>query len=270
MLLAIAVLLAFRVVSPAENSEPQAWRILETGVVDKNPEVRAVAVGALGLVPQNSRAAALAEKALEDEKPAVRAAGARALGQMPESASIPLLRKALADRDGEVVMAAAHSLIQLKDVAGYEVYYSVLTGERKAGENLMSQEADFLKDPKKVAKFSLEQGIGLIPYGGCYALTAVEFAKKKKQDKYSAKAVAARVLANDPDPQSRKALIREVADTSWIVREAAIEAIAIRADPSLLGDVQAAMSDQDFHVRYTAAAVVISLTGVLSTDQNKN
>jgi HEAT repeat protein len=46
------------------------------------------------------------------------------------------------------------------------------------------------------------------------------------------------------------------------VREAALEAIANRADPSLLEKIQAAMTDEKDHVRYTAAATVIRLADV--------
>jgi len=265
LLLITTALLASSAVSLAENPEQHAWRILQTGARGKSPEVRVVAVGALGLVLRNPRAAAIAEKALEDEKPEVRVAGARALGQMLYAASIPKLRKALADKEESVVTAAAHSLVQLKDSAGYELYYSVLTGERKKGQGLISREMDVLKDPKKVAEFSLEEGIGFLPYGG-YGLSAVQFIREEQRDESSAKAVAAKFLADDPDPQSSEALVRAVSNKSWLIREAALEAIA---DPSLLEKIQVAMSDEKDHVRYTAAATVIRLMDVRATKGDK-
>jgi HEAT repeat protein len=264
LLLATAMLHAGRVVTLAEHPEDRAWRILQAGTVEKSSEVRIMAVHALGLVLYNPRAAALAEKALVDERPDVRAAGARALGEMLYVPSIPKLRKALADKENSVVTAAAHSLVQLKDPAGFGLYYSVLTGERKKGEGLLSQEMDVLKDRKKVAEFTLEEGIGFLPYGG-YGMSAIEFIRKEEQDESSAKAVAARLLAGDPDPQSKEALVRAVSNKSWLVRIAALEAIAKRADPSLLEKIQAAMSDEKNHVRYTAAATVIRLTDVRAT-----
>lgn len=142
----------------------------------------------------------MAEKALEDEKPEVRAAGARALGQMLYAPSIPKLRKALTDNENSVVLAAAHALVLLKDGAGYEVYYSVLTGQRKKGQGLINQELDVLKDRRKVAEYSLEEGIGFLPFGG-YGLSAVEFVRSVERDESSSKAVAAKFLADDPDPQ---------------------------------------------------------------------
>jgi HEAT repeat protein len=261
LILLAVTLLTSNVVSLAETPQDKAWEIIQAGTADKSPGARVLAVGPLGLVPDNPRAAALAEKALEDEKPQVRAAGARALGEMHHAPSIPKLRKALADKENSVVTAAAHSLVQLKDPAGYELYFSVLTGTRKKGQGFISEEMEVLKDPKKVAVFSLEEGIGFVPFGG-YGLSAVQFIRSQEKDASTAKAVAARFLANDPDLQSKEALIRALSNKSSLVREAALEAIAQRADPSLLESVQPTMSDAKDRVRYTAAATVIRLTDV--------
>jgi hypothetical protein len=48
--------------------------------------------------------------------------------------SIPRLREALSDKDISVCLAVAHSLIQLKENSGYDFYFDVLVGERKAGK----------------------------------------------------------------------------------------------------------------------------------------
>ena len=268
LLLVIATALTGRVDPLVETPQDKAWRILRTGAGEKSQEVRVIAVGALGLVDHNPKAAAMAEKALEDKRPEVRAAGARALGQMLNAPSIPKLRKALADKEDLVVTAAAQSLVLLKDPAGYEFYYSVLTGERKKRQGMITKEMEVLKDPKKVVTYSIEEGIGFFPYAG-YGVTAVEFIKKEEQDEASAKAVAAKFLANDPDPQSSEALARAVSDKSWRIRMAALEAIAKRADPSLLDKIQPAMSDEKSHVRYTAAAAVIKLTDVSAAKKSK-
>jgi HEAT repeat protein len=268
LLVAIAALLAGRVVLVAETPQDKAWRILQTGAGEKNPATRMTAVGTLGLVLRNPKAAALAENALKDKRPEVRAAGARALGEMLYRASIPKLREAMADKENSVVTAAAHSLVLLKDPAGYEFYYSILTGERKKGQGIISQEMQVLRDRKKLAEFSLQEGIGFLPYGG-YGLSAVQYIREEERGKATAKAVAAKFLANDPDPQSGAALVRAISSKSWLVREAALEAIAKRADPSLLEKVQAAMSDEKDHVRYAAAATVIRLTDVRATKESK-
>jgi HEAT repeat protein len=113
--------------------------------------VRATAVGALGLLSHNARARLMAEKALADEKPEVRTAAAASLGEMGARASIPKLKDATDDPEPTVVLAAAHSLIQLHDHFGYEVYYEILTGERKGSKGLIASQTAILKDPKKMA-----------------------------------------------------------------------------------------------------------------------
>jgi HEAT repeat protein len=258
LLVTTTVLLTSAVVLGTKTPEDQAWRLLQSGSMEKMPEVRVIAVGALGLLIKNPTAERMAEKALQDRDPTVRTAAARALGRMRSAKSIPQLRRALSDRENSVVMAAAHALVALHDPAGYDLYYSVLTGERKKGQGLIAQEMDVLRDPQTVAEFCLEEGIGFLPYGG-YGLSAEKFIKAEAQGESSAKALAAKALAKDPDPHSGEALVRALSDKSWLVREAALESIAERADPSLLAGTQVAMSDQDDRVRYVAAAAVIRL-----------
>ena len=120
----------------------------------------------LGLAAGNQRARQLAEWVLSDEKEAVRAAGAEALGQIGLPAAAPALKKALKDESAEVVFSAAGALFELKDPAAYEVYFAVLTGERKSGEGLVQSQLDMLKDPQALAKIGFETGIGFIPFGG--------------------------------------------------------------------------------------------------------
>jgi HEAT repeat protein len=51
-------------------------------------------------------------------------------------------------------------------------------------------------------------------------------------------------------------------DKDWIVRAAAIEAIAERGDPSIKRKVEFSFFDANAHVRYTAAAAVIRLSAI--------
>jgi HEAT repeat protein len=94
-----------------------------------------VAVRVLGLLPDNDRATQLVQDALQDPKPEVRAAAATALGKMRAASSVTRLKKALSDKKFSVVLAAAHALHELEDPACYEVYYAILTGQRKSSED---------------------------------------------------------------------------------------------------------------------------------------
>ena len=249
----------------AQTPRQQAWDILRAGVNQKNTGKRTQAVRALRLLPGDPEATEMAQMALQDRKPEVRAAAATALGLMESKESTPELRNALSDRKPAVALAAAHALQLLNDPAGYEVYYEVLTGERKSADGLVAQQMQTLKDGKKMAALSFEEGLGFLPFGdiGFSAVKAV-----RKDDTSPVRAAAARALINDQDPRVGQALVRAASDKSWIVRASALLAIAKREDPELLDAIVPALSDKNGVVRCTAAAAVIRLTTV--AERNKD
>ena len=263
-LLLLLVLAAPTPVLLAQNPQKRAWDILRAGVNEKSTGKRVQAVRALRLLPGDSEATEMAERALQDRKHEVRAAAATALGLMGSKGSIPELKKALADKDPSVVLTAAHALQVLNDPAGYEVYYELLTGERKSASGLVAQEMETMRDPKKMAELGIEEGIGFIPFGGIGYSAAKAIAK---DDTSPARAAAARILVNDTDARVSQALVRAVSDKTWIVRASALLAIAKRVDPEFLNAIVPAMSDKNAVVRYTAAAAVIRLTTVVERNQ---
>jgi HEAT repeat protein len=104
----------------------------------------------------------------------------------------------------------------------------------------------------------LEQGIGYVPFAGI-GWDAWRYTHKK--DPHPVRAVAATLLAHDPDPKTGTALVKTALnDKDWIVRAAALEAIAQRGDPSLESKIEMSLFDANSHVRYTAAATVIRLS----------
>ena len=240
----------------AATPKEKAWNILDAGVAEKNAIKRADAVEALGLLPRDARARTMAEKALSDDNPRVRAAAAIALGEMRSSRSIPKLTEALSDKDPVVVLSAAHSLLLMHDYRAYDVYYAVLTGQRKAGRGLIAQQRARLDDPKKLAVQGVETGLGFVPFGGI-GVTAYKLISKNGSD--SVRAAAAEVLAKDPDPESRSALVDALTDRSEAVRIAALKALAERGDARLLKTIEPAMDDEKDTVQYVAAAAVIRL-----------
>jgi hypothetical protein len=207
----------------------------------------------------------MAQEALQDRKPEVRAAAATAIGLMGSKAAIPGLKKALSDTKPSVVLAAAHSLQVLKDPAGYQVYYEVLTRERKSTEGLVDQEMETLKDRKKIAELGFEEGLSFIPFGDIGFSATKEMLK---DDASSVRAAAARSLVNDSDPRVGQALVRAASDKSWMVRASALLAIAKRGDSQLLDAIVPALSDKNGVVRCTAAAAVIRLTTVAELNED--
>jgi HEAT repeat protein len=265
--LTMAIILAARVVAMAAtpvshpvSGEEKAWAMFEMAANSKSAVERSIGIRALGLIHDSPHARQLAEKALDDARPEVRVAAATALGQMHATQSIPRLQESLSDPRIAVVMAAAHSLRDLKDdSSAYSVYYDVLTGKRKNSEGLIQQQLDTLHNPRELAKIGFEQGIGYVPFAGI-GWDAWRYMHKKNPN--PVRAVAATFLAHDPDPATGVALAQAMHDKDWIVRAAAIEAIAERGDPSLKRKVEFSFFDANAHVRYTAAAAIIRLSAI--------
>ena len=142
------------------------------------------------------------------------------------------------------------------------MYYELLTGEHKTHDGLIAQQLDTLKNPRELAKIGFSEGIGYIPFAG---IGWDAYRTMHKKDPNPVRAVAATLLAHDPDPATAKALVHATKDKNWIVRAAAVEAIAQRGDPSLLPKVQLRFSDRNPKVRYSSAAAVIRLSAIKQT-----
>jgi len=262
---------AFSLAEPAEDiASPRhrAWDMLVTACLSQHASVKANGIRALGLLRGNSEAREFAEYGLRDRNFEVRRAAATALGQMHATESIPKLEAALADKKIPVVMAAAQSLRELKaDKQAYAIYYDLLTGERKANDGIIAQQLETLRNPKALAEIGFSEGIGFVPFAG---IGWDAWRTMHKKDPNPVRAVAASLLAHDPDPATGRALVKATNDKNWIVRAAAVEAIANRADPALLRPVAQKFYDKNEKVRYNAAAAVIRLSGIEQAKTAKN
>jgi len=255
---------SFLFLSPAfcrAQAADKAWAVLETGTHEKSSGERATAVRVLGLILQDPKAIAIAKNALKDPSASVRIAGATALGQMHASDAIAELKSALNDKDLHVVMAAAHALRLLNNLACYEVYYQLLTGERKNSEGLIAQEMQILHDPRQLADMGFNEGIGYIPFAST-GWEAVETIMKDRKDGATAKAALISALATDPDAHTNGALVTQTKSGNWIIRVAALEAIAKRENPALVPDIEKLLADPRSEVKFTAAAAIIRLNDV--------
>ncbi|HEY6412114.1 MAG TPA: HEAT repeat domain-containing protein [Edaphobacter sp.] len=248
-------------VVPALSQDPvdKAWTVLQSGLSNSSTDNRTVATRLLGGLPHNQKAQDQALKALADSKPEVRAAGAEALGNMQAKSAIPQLQQLCrTDQDAGVVISCAKALVNLGDPLGFNVYYAILTGELKSGASLMDEQKKMLKDPKKLAQFGFETGVGFIPFGG---LTLGVFKSLTKDDVSPIRAAAADVLAGDPDPKTTTALKTALSDKSWLVRAAAADALGKRKNPSIIPALEPVLADDKEAVRYTAAVSIIRLNG---------
>ncbi len=254
MLAVLLILAAFS--SSLPKPTDTAWAILQQAAADNSADKRAKAVQALGLITRNKKAEEILQKALLDANAHVRVAAAKSIGEMGAVSSRANLIKALNDTNIEVVIAAANALYALKDPAAYDVYYALLTGERKSSEGLLQSELNILKDRKSLEKLAFETGLGFVPFGG---MGYEAWKTVTRDDSSPVRAAAAERLATDPDPKSGRALANSCGDGKWTVRAAAVEAIVKRGDPALLYAVVPLLDDSNDAVRYDAAAAVIQL-----------
>lgn len=246
----------------------RAWEVLREGLAENSAEKRAKAVSALGLLTRNTMAEEAGDEALKDEKHLVRVAAANALGTMRAVRSIPQLEAALDDQEPTVVLAAANSLMLLKDMrSAYDVYYNVLTGNMKTNRGLVREQVRTLRDPKKLAEMSFEEGIGFVPFGG-YGYQVVKTIVKAENAVMPVRAAAAQKIAHDPSPEAADALVAATQDKSWSVRASALDAISQRGDASLTLRITPSLDDTKDEVRYMAAACIIHLSD-LSSKRNK-
>jgi HEAT repeat protein len=255
--LVVLLLMAAPALQPAAKPTDQAWTMLKDGAADKNAARRAKAVHSLGLLTMDRLAQSISEKALTDVDKEVRIEAAIALGEMNARTARPKLHACLNDKEIQVVLACTNALYQFKDPVAYEIYYTLLTGERRSSKGLLQSQMDTLRDRKQVEKLALETGIGFVPFGGM-GLQAIRTITH--DDVSPVRALAAQRLAADPDPKSGKALSDYVFDKKNKVREAIVESIAKRGDPALLKTVNALLYDDNESVRFDAAAAVISLS----------
>jgi HEAT repeat protein len=255
--LRLGAFLACAAAVSAQTPVDKAWSILNSATREKSHEKRARAIHALGLITGNSRARALVETALTDEKPEVRAIAADVIGIMGAKESVPKLKAAIKDPATSVVFAAANSLLVLGDPAAYEIYFAVLTGQKKSGDALLESQVKMLKDPKALGQVGLEVGVGFIPFGG---VSYKVFKMTTADAGTPVRAAAAGKLVNDPDPKSRQALADATRDEKWLVRAAAIGALARQRSPAALKAIVPLLDDETEIVRFNAAAAVIQLS----------
>lgn len=257
MMVSVLLLLAASAGAPTNPAVDQAWTVLREGLDSKSSLKRSTSARALGLLTDNQRAQDWAEKALADPSPEVRAAAATALGHMGAASARPKLKEALNDKDITVVVSAANALYLLKDPAAYDVYYALLTGERKSSAGLVETQLSMFRNKREMEKMAFETGIGFVPFGGM----GYEAWKRVTHDAATPVRVAvAAKLATDPDPKSGAALAKACSDKKWQVRAASVEGIAQRDDPALLQSIVMLLLDENDTVRNEAASAIIRLS----------
>ena len=239
----------------AEQSlKHEAWDILDAGMNDKSADRRAEAIAALGVAAGDEKALKTLEGCLHDPNEEIRMAAIAALGDINAKSSLPKIKALLSDSDPKTTLTIAAVLKKFGDPEGFEIYYELFTGERKDGQKL----TDGLKDKKGLEKMGATAAIGILPFGGV-ATGAYDYINGNSKAGANVYVTAVNALAEDPDPQGKKALLRAAFSGKEPVRLAALRALAQRGDTTVVDDIEPAMYSGKSPVSYTAAAAILHL-----------
>jgi len=253
--------LASRGATPAALQD-RSRSLLEDALKDGNPDVRAQAVQALGLVGPREPYISEVEVMLDDKDVAVRLATVASLVDLKNPRTPAALKKALADEVPEVSFSAAKALWNINEPEGKDALLSVLAGETKTSSGYITkQKRDtfrLIHTPKTMFLFALKEGMGFAPVPGLGA-GAASLQGILADPSVSGRATTALLLSNDRDPQVLDALRDALGDKDASVRAAAVHAIALRDDPAVVNDLVPALDDKKEAVRLRAAAALLRL-----------
>ncbi len=244
----------------ATNLSTRAWEILSAGMADQNPAKRAQAVTAVGTIGLTRRAISAVESALTDKDPLVRQTAAAVLADMKSYRSIGKLKRALSDDTPEVKFTVAKALWELEDRSGRDILMNVLAGEasNKSVKSEMRDAKRQIHSPAAVAKMgTLETARALL---GPFSM-GVGFAEDLMKDRGApARALAAKLLGNDSDPESLSELEQALYDKNPGVRAVAVRAFAQRSTRKAVPKLEPLLADRSDAPRYMAAAAIVKLT----------
>jgi HEAT repeat protein len=246
----------------AEDIEKSAWDVLNHALADGNPVKRSQALTALGLIGSTApHVVDLLEAGLTDKDETVRQTAAVVMGEIGARQAIPMLKKALDDESGEVSFAAARSLWEMGDLSGREIFWAVLAGDQKTGPGMIQGEIRDAKrkmhSPAALAKIGISEAAGFL---GPFSM-GVGFVEDLMKDKgATARALSAKLLGSDSDPQTRIELEQSLEDKNSGVRAAAARALSQHGGKEEMAKIQPLLADGNDGVRTVAAAAIIRLS----------
>lgn len=245
----------------AEEVGKSAWDVLNHALADGNPLKRGQALTALGLIGSTApHVVDLLEAGLTDKDATVRQTAAVVMGEIRAKQGIPMLKKALEDESGEVSFAAARSLWEMGDQSGRGIFWAVLAGDQKTGPGMIQGEIRDAKrklhSPAALAKIGINEAAGFL---GPFSM-GVGFVEELMKDKgATARALSAKLLGSDSDPETRRELEQSLEDKNSGVRAAAARALSQRGGKEELAKIQPLLADSNDGVRTVAAAAIIRL-----------
>ena len=246
----------------AAQPNATSWQILNEGLKSAKPQTRSLAIAAIGSVGLVPEAVKLVESGLPDKEADVRQVAAAQLGLMKSKQSIPALQAALDDPSNAVAFAAAQSLWALGDRTSRTVLQAIFVGERKSGagfvEGTMHDANKTMHDPKKLAKIGAKEVSGALLGPFSLGLTAAE--EMLKDGGAPARTAAATLLAQDCDAHSRELLESSLErDKNWAVKAAIARALGGCGSKDSIPWLERYLSDNHDALRLMAAAAIVRL-----------
>ncbi len=247
----------------AAQPEKTAWEVLKQGLADKNLDKHRqalTATGSIGLVPE---AVQLVEQALKDMDPLIRQTAAAELGQMKSKQSIPALKAAMDDSDGQVAFAAAKALWDMGDKDGRGLIEDVITGDEKTSEGLINGAKRDAKrkmhDPRALAMMGLKEASGALL--GPFNIGIVAAEQAFKDGSAGGRTLAVALLSDDCDSQTLRLLDWSLTnDKNWAVKAAAAKGLGKCGDRDSIPKLETALSDSHEAVKAMSAAAIIRLS----------
>jgi len=203
-----------------------SWEVLKQGLTEKNIDKHRQALTAIGTIGPTTQGVQLVEQALkDDEDPLIRQTAAAVLGELKAPESIPALKAALEDPEGEVSLAAAKALWDLGDKSGRGLIEDVLTGRLGTAEGAFNGTKLAVKrkmhDPKGLTILGLKEASGAVLGPFNLGVIATEQAYKESVSA-PGRTLAISVLTQECDAETLRLLDWAFTnDKSWAVRAAA-------------------------------------------------
>lgn len=253
-----------RNISAKENVSATAWKMLEAGIASDKTRSRSDAVSALSVLNSHPKAISLLTGRMQDKDVSIRVLAATSLGEMKARPAISALKKSLDDPSVEVSFAAAQALWKMSDRSGRDIFYAVLSGERKTTPGLIQTKVrtakQEMRDPKALALIGVNEASGA--FLGPFSMGVSMLEEYAKNTSAPVQAVCAKLLAMDDSRETTEELEDVLWDKNWAVRAAAARALAKLNDRKAVKHLIEIMeSDPQESARLVAAAAIIRLGG---------
>lgn len=236
--------------------------LTQSAASDKTRD-RSDALSALTIVGRRPKAIALMETGLTDKEVNIRVLAATSLGSIRARSAIPKLIDAVDDPAPQVSFAAVQALWRMGDRSTREILYEILTGERKTKPGVikgkMSGAMARMHDPKSLALLGINQASGV--FLGPFSMGISFIEEYAKNNSAPVQALCAQMLAADDSPDTVRELRDALGDKNWAVRASAARALARLGHPAVIPQLKDMMAnDKEQAARLAAAAAIIRLS----------